>query len=156
MSDRPGGLLRSRPRRQAAVLVGLVTVAALAAGCTSTGGNQAASQGGEQPAASSAPSSSAPPQSAATVATNVARTGVPVDKVVKLTAAQGTFESVAVRGAGKKLAGDLSADKTIWTSSARLEPGTRYRVATTAVDAEGIKATTVSYTHLTLPTTERV
>ena len=132
MSDRPGGLLRSRPRRQAAVLVGLVTVAALAAGCTSTGGNQAAS---------SAPSSSAPPQSAATVATNVARTGVAVDKVVKLTADQGTFESVTVRGAGKKLAGDLSADKTSWTSSARLEPGTRYRVATTAVDAEGIKAT---------------
>ena len=50
MSDRPGGLLRSRPRRQATALVGLVTVAALTAGCTSTGGNQAASQGGnEQP-----------------------------------------------------------------------------------------------------------
>jgi lipoprotein-anchoring transpeptidase ErfK/SrfK len=141
MSDRPGGLLRSRPRRQATVLVGLVTVAALTAGCTSTGGNQAASQGGDEPSASSAPSSSAPPQSAATVATNVARTGVAVDKVVKLTAAKGTFESVTVRGAGKKLAGDLSADKTSWTSQARLEPGTRYRVNTTAVDAEGLKAT---------------
>ena len=30
MTDRPGGLLRSRPRRRAAALVGLVTVAALA------------------------------------------------------------------------------------------------------------------------------
>ena len=144
MSDRPGGLLRSRPRRQATVLVGLVTVAALAAGCTSAGGDQAASQGGNEPSASSAPSSSAPPQSAATVATNVARTDVAVDKVVKLTADQGTFESVTVRGGGKKLAGELSADKTSWTSTARLEPGTRYRVVTTAVDAEGIKATKTS------------
>src|SRR6478609_6208575 len=141
MSDRPGGLLRSRPRRQATALVGLVTVAALAAGCTSSStGDRTAAQGGG-PAASSAPPSSAPPQSAATVALNVASTGVAVDKVVKLTAAKGTFESVTVRGAGKKLAGDLSADKTAWTSSARLEPGIRYRVSTTAVDAEGIKVT---------------
>src|SRR6476661_2718829 len=103
MSDRSGGLLRSRPRRQATALVGLVTVAALAAGCTSSTGDRTTAQGG--PSASSAPSSSAPPQSAATVASNVASTGVAVDKVVKLTAAKGTFESVSVRGAGKKLAG---------------------------------------------------
>ncbi len=45
MSDRPGGLLRSRPRRQATVLVGLVTVAALTAGCTSTTGDQAGAAG---------------------------------------------------------------------------------------------------------------
>jgi len=81
---------------------------------------------------------------AVTFKTKVARTGVPVDKVVKLTAAKGTFESVVVRGAGKKVAGDLSADKTTWTSSARLEPGIRYRVTTTAVDAEGIKVTKTS------------
>jgi len=141
MSDRPGGLLRSRPRRQATALVGLVTVAALAAGCTSATTGGGSTSRAEGPAASSAPSSSAPPVSAATVAANVASTGVPVDKVVKLTAAKGTFESVVVRGAGKKLAGDLSADKTTWTSSARLEPGIRYRVRTTAVDAKGINVT---------------
>ena len=148
MSDRPGGVLRSRPRRQAATLVSLLAVSALAAGCTSTTADQAeqAAPGADKPSAGAPSSSAAAPESAVVVASNVRRAGVAVDKTVTFTAEEGTFESVDVTAGqkGKKLAGDLSADKTSWSSTQRLEPGTRYRVATTAVDADGIKATKTS------------
>ncbi len=142
MTERLGGALRSRPRRQAAGLAGLLVVSAVAAGCTSTSRDaSAASQVGEE--ATSAPSSSAPPESAASVTSNVSPTGVKIDKVVRLTAQDGTFDKVAVRvgPGGQELAGKLSGDKTRWTSTQRLEPGTRYRVDAVAVDAGGLKAT---------------
>ena len=149
MSDRPVGALRSRPRRQAATLVSLLAVSALAAGCTSSTIDQAGpagsdNAGGEPSAAASGPA--APAESAVTVASNVRRAGVEVDKTVTLTAEDGTFESVdvTVGRAGKRLAGELSADRTTWTSTQRLEPGTRYRVATTAVDTDGVEATRTS------------
>jgi lipoprotein-anchoring transpeptidase ErfK/SrfK len=138
MSDRPGGVMR----RQAATLAGLLAVSAVAAGCTaSTNADQATPR--EDSSANPSASSSAPPESAATVTTNVARAGVKVDKVVSLTAKDGTLEKVSVTGgkAGKELAGSLSPDKTRWTAKQRLEPGTRYRVTATAVDADGLEAT---------------
>ncbi len=148
MSDRPGGVLRTRPRRQAATLVSLLAVCALAAGCTSTTADPSGSSstGGGQASPTAPDSSAAAPESAVTVASNVRSAGVRVDKTVTLTAEDGTFESVDVSAgqAGKKLAGRLSADKTSWTSTQRLEPGTRYKVATTAVDADGVKATKIS------------
>ena len=110
MSDRPGGLLRSRPRRQAATLVGLLAVSALAAGCTSATADQAETPpGGASPLRGRRPVLLGPAESAATVATNVGRADVKVDKVVDATAEDGTFESVEVTvgKAGKKLAGDL-------------------------------------------------
>ena len=141
MTERLGGALRSRPRRQAAGLAGLLVVSAVAAGCTSTSrGASAAPQGNDR--ATSAPSSSAPPESKASVSSNVGRTGVQIDKTVRLEAQDGTFDKVAVRvgPGGKELAGKLSADRTRWTSTERLEPGTRYRVDAVAVDAEGLQA----------------
>jgi lipoprotein-anchoring transpeptidase ErfK/SrfK len=146
MSDRPGGALRTRPRRQAAILVGLLTVSALVAGCTPKSADRADQPTGDQPSAASSSSSPAAPESAVTVASNVKRADVKVDKTVTLTAQDGTFESVDVTAgqAGKKLDGTLSEDKTSWTSTQRLEPGTRYKVATTAVDADGVKATKIS------------
>jgi lipoprotein-anchoring transpeptidase ErfK/SrfK len=145
MSDRLGGVLRSRSRRQAAVLAGLLAVSVLAAGCTSTSADQASpSADGSSGAPASAAPSSAAPESAATVTSNVGKVGVKVDQVVTLTAQDGTFDRVAVKAGGKELAGELSDDKTTWTSTQRLEPGTRYRVAATAVDADGLEATDAS------------
>ncbi len=73
------------------------------------------------------------------VQTNVpGRTGVPVDLQLAVTAVGGVLEDVAVTAAGETaLDGDLSADKTRWTASDRLEPGTAYQVTTTAVTASG-------------------
>jgi lipoprotein-anchoring transpeptidase ErfK/SrfK len=148
MSDRPGGVLRTQPRRTAATLISLLAVSALAAGCTSTTADRPgqAAPGGDGPSTSASASPAAPVEAAVTVASNVARAGVKVDKTVTLTAEDGTFESVEVTAgqAGKNLAGDLSADKTSWTATQRLEPGTRYKVATTAVDADGVKVTKTS------------
>jgi lipoprotein-anchoring transpeptidase ErfK/SrfK len=140
MFDRSGGQLRTRPRRQAAALVGLLAVSVTVAGCTS-GTDDTAAPRVDEPAA--ATSSSAPAKSEASVQLNVARTGVKVDKPVRLTAQDGKLERVAVRvGDGKKqLNGTLSGDRTSWTSTQRLEPGTRYRVEAVAVDAKGLKTT---------------
>jgi lipoprotein-anchoring transpeptidase ErfK/SrfK len=58
-------------------------------------------------------------------------------------AAHGTLDRVTVR-VGKQasaLAGSLSSDKTTWTASQRLEPGTRYRVVAAAVDQAGLAST---------------
>src|SRR3954452_16353724 len=147
MSVRHGDALRSRGRRHTAALAGLVTVVLLAAGCSfDSNGKSAAprADGGTPSAADSATTSaSAPAVSAVSFSSNVAKRGVKVDKVVKLTAAEGTFESVTVRvgRSDKQVQGTVSADKTTWTSSDRLEPDTRYRVRAVAVDADGLKAT---------------
>jgi lipoprotein-anchoring transpeptidase ErfK/SrfK len=147
MSVRHGDVLRSRGRRHTAALAGLVAVVLLAAGCSSDSNGKSAApraDGGTPSAAASATTSAAAPAvSAVSFSSNVARRGVKVDKVVELTAAEGTFESVTVRvgRSDKQVRGTLSADKTTWTSSDRLEPDTRYRVRAVAVDADGLKAT---------------
>jgi lipoprotein-anchoring transpeptidase ErfK/SrfK len=147
MSVRHGDALRARGRRHTAALAGLIAVVLFAAGCSSdsTGKSTTPRADGGTPSASSSSSASpsAPAVSAVSFSSNVAKRGVKVDKVVTLTAAQGTFESVTVRAgrSDKQVKGTLSADKTTWTSSDRLEPGTRYRVRAVAVDADGVEAT---------------
>jgi lipoprotein-anchoring transpeptidase ErfK/SrfK len=145
MSVRHGDALRSRGRRHTAALAGLLAIALVAAGCSSdrSGDSTAPRAGGGTPSTSASPTPSAPATSAVSFSSNVANRGVRVDKVVKLTTADGTFETVTVRigKSDKQVAGTLSADKTTWTSSDRLEPGTRYRVTAVAVDADGLEAT---------------
>jgi lipoprotein-anchoring transpeptidase ErfK/SrfK len=145
MSVRHGDALRSRGRRHTAALAGLLAIALVAAGCSSdrSGDSAAPRAGGGTPSTSASPTPSAPATSAVSFSSNVANRGVRVDKVVKLTTADGTFETVTVRigKSDKQVAGTLSADKTTWTSSDRLEPGTRYRVTAVAVDADGVEAT---------------
>ena len=147
MSVRHGDAWRARRRRHTAALAGLIAVALFAAGCSSDSSGKSAeprADGGKPSASASASSSpTAPAVSAVSFSSNVAKRDVKVDKVVTLTAAKGTFESVSVRvgRSDKQVKGALSADKTTWTSSDRLEPGTRYRVKAVAVDADGIKAT---------------
>jgi lipoprotein-anchoring transpeptidase ErfK/SrfK len=141
MSVRSGGPSRLPAHRVAVALTGVLALGAALAGCTSATDDTAAPRV-DRPAAA-APSSSAPAESEASVRSNVARAPVKIDTVVRLSAQDGTFGRVAVRAGkgGKKLAGELSADKTRWTATQRLEPGTRYRVDAVAVDGEGLEAT---------------
>lgn len=73
------------------------------------------------------------------VSANVARgsSAVPVDKTLELTATNGTFRRVSVRGGDEALAGGLSADKARWTAKELLEPATTYTVRAVAVDDSG-------------------
>ena len=137
MSERLGYRLRTRVRRRTASTAGLLTLSLAAVGCSMQGGEQAVTP--EAGVSSASASASAPATSAATVVDNVANQGVKVSKVVKLTAEDGTFTSVVVRSGKKRLAGELSADMAIWRSTGRLEPDTRYRVRTVAVDRDGVK-----------------
>lgn len=60
------------------------------------------------------------------------------DKPIQITAAKGTLESVSVRSADDdEIGGELSADRTSWTSRWTLNPSTSYEVTATAVNPEG-------------------
>ena len=138
----------SRPAAQRRFLAAsaLVALSLVAAGCTTSGSGADAAPAANQnddPAASSAP-----PVSAAEITSSIRpRAGnVPVDKVVELEADEGSFDKVVVMiGQGKKnLDGKLSDQRTRWSSTQRLEPGTRYQVRAVAVDSEGLAAKTSS------------
>jgi lipoprotein-anchoring transpeptidase ErfK/SrfK len=65
---------------------------------------------------------------------------VDIDRKLKLRVASGTFEEVQVSGPrGGVIEGRLSPDKTRWVSRTPLQAASRYRVVSTAVDAEGLK-----------------
>ncbi len=141
MSAFHGTPVRPRAARRTAVVAALIALATVVAGCTDSvdSGRPAA---GETP--SQSPSESASAQSVARVSTSLPEGSdpVPVDQKVELTAEDGTFDRVEVTFGPKHrpLAGELSKDKTTWTSTQRLEPGLRYRVLTVAVDDEGLEA----------------
>ena len=136
---------RTRPRTQAwhrpvALAAGLSLCVGLA-GCTGTNADQAdvPTGGGGRDAG---PTESASPEPAAVITSNLPDDGtVSLDRRVRLTAEDGTFDSVAVTFGkrARQLRGTLSADKTTWTSKQRLEPGLRYRVRSVAVDEQGLE-----------------
>jgi lipoprotein-anchoring transpeptidase ErfK/SrfK len=65
---------------------------------------------------------------------------VGLERKVKLRVRSGTFESVQVRGPGGEVVrGRLSSDKTRWVSTSPLRAASRYRVVSSAVDADGLK-----------------
>ena len=144
MSVFHGSRLRLQPGRRPAARWGvLATALALSAGlagCTSTNADETDGPSLGADAAEESPSPT--PESAATISSNLPERGtVGVGRTVKLTASDGTFESVQVTF-GKRdrtLRGSLSADKTTWTAEQRLEPNVRYQVRSVAVDAEGLK-----------------
>lgn len=141
MSIRLGAALRSRVRRHTASMAGVLVLCVVAAGCSSPADDGAAPKPDSSASSSESASATAPPTSAASVTANVRSRGVKVDKVVKLRAEDGTFDRVVVRAGKQTLRGALSGDRTVWSATQRLEPGTRYRVHATAVDSEGLKAT---------------
>jgi lipoprotein-anchoring transpeptidase ErfK/SrfK len=143
MPHRPADTHRPATRRAAAAAAGLLAVGLLGTACNAQTDNPTAAkraQGQDSPAKSAA-DRPAPVTSAARVARNVPATGVHVDKVVKLTAKQGTFRTVTVQAGKKPFAGELSADKSTWSAKQRLEPGTTYAVHAVAVDKRGLKTT---------------
>ncbi len=80
--------------------------------------------------------------SQASVVSNIRRGAVDVDldRKLRLRAESGILETVTVAGPeGAQIKGRLSADKTRWVARTGLRPASRYRVSTTAVDADGRK-----------------
>jgi lipoprotein-anchoring transpeptidase ErfK/SrfK len=66
--------------------------------------------------------------------------GIELDRKLRLRVQSGTFESVQVTGPrGAVVQGRLSGDKTRWVSTGQLQAASRYRVVSTAVDADGLK-----------------
>ncbi|AIY17138.2 L,D-transpeptidase family protein [Pimelobacter simplex] len=123
--------------RAAAVLA---TVAVLAAACDGSGFSPQGGGGGSDDETTAAAATEA------VLTTNVAdrASGVPVDKVVKVTAEHGTISDVVVRSKAGKVAGRLVADGTRWVSSGGLEPGVRYRVRATAKNGDGKQVESIS------------
>jgi lipoprotein-anchoring transpeptidase ErfK/SrfK len=65
---------------------------------------------------------------------------VDIGHKVRLRVASGTFQEVHVTGpSGGIVEGRLSPDKTRWVSTSPLQAASRYRVTSTAVDADGLK-----------------
>lgn len=137
MSD-PKGARRGRH------VVGGLGLAALTlpllAACTGEQ-TQAGEAGTDQTASAQASASPTPELAPVALKTNLSKPrNVRVDKVVTIDAREGTLESVQVRTGKGKLAGKIK--NGTWTSSARLEPGTVYRVtASTTRSADGKKGT---------------
>ncbi len=64
-------------------------------------------------------------------------TAAPFTEPVTVTVLDGTLTSVTVTdGTGKAIAGEFSADKASWTSTAKLSSGSQYTVAASAVDGD--------------------
>ncbi|MFD7735427.1 Ig-like domain-containing protein [Kitasatospora phosalacinea] len=137
--DRPRGGNWSRR----GVLSGMLGAPVLLlAACSGGDGKPAAASGsGSAPAggeASGSPSTS-PKASVAQITVTPAdgTTAAPFTQPVTVTVLNGTLVSVDVTdGTGKAIAGQLSADKASWTSTATLSSGTKYTVAVSAVDGE--------------------
>jgi lipoprotein-anchoring transpeptidase ErfK/SrfK len=102
------------------------------------------------PSASSTPSVTTSPAASLSVTPADGAKSVRPDAPVTVSVQNGTISDVQVTadGAGE-VTGELSADKTVWTSSSGLKPKTTYHVAATAVNAEG-KSTSISSTLRTL------
>ena len=67
---------------------------------------------------------------------NVARTDVPVDREVQLTASGGELRAVRVTSKAGPLPGKLAKNKTSWVSTGRLEPGVDYHIHSTGLRSD--------------------
>ncbi len=127
----------ARTRRSLAVgTAGLLGSAVLAA-CSGVADVGDAVSGGSN--GSDASEASVP---AVDVSANVRRNAksVPVNRMVRLTAENGTFGSVKVRSGKQAVPGSKVKNGTAWKASGRLEPGQEYTVRATTVDEAGEKA----------------
>lgn len=122
--------------RAAAVLA---TVAVLAAACDGSGFSPTGGGGSDDKTTAAAATE-------AVLSTNVAdkASGVPVDKVVKVSAEHGKITDVVVRSKAGKVSGRLVADGSRWVSTGGLEPGVRYRVRATAQNGDGKQVENIS------------
>jgi lipoprotein-anchoring transpeptidase ErfK/SrfK len=131
-----------RPR--IVVVAGVIVAGLVLAGCSGSGTDQPA--GG--PGGTGSTTQGQPPTSPteepvvpATLTSSVksAATGVPVDTRVTVGAANGTLTSVVFTSEdGTALAGTFNADKSRWTASELLDPGTQYTIRSTGKNADGL------------------
>ncbi|MEV5978056.1 Ig-like domain-containing protein [Streptomyces sp. NPDC052114] len=64
-----------------------------------------------------------------------------INSAAKVTVSDGTLTKVTMKSdAGTAVAGQISADKKSWKPSGQLERATKYEIAATATDSEGLKA----------------
>lgn len=135
MSARWAGALRRRVRPGVATVTLAVLGAAVLTSCESSG--QALAGDAQSPVASASPTAPTPVR----VTTNLGKRtrDVPVSTELEVDATGGTLDSVAVRSGQRRLAGTLSADRTSWTASGRLEPGQQYVVTSVALRSDGAR-----------------
>ncbi len=129
MSMRRFGSTAPRPRA-ARALVAAASLALLVPALASCDGDSVADQvtPGEE--------ETTPAVDPLKIRTNVARTGVPVDREVQLTASGGELRAVRVTSKAGPLPGKLAKDKTSWVSTGRLEPGVDYRIHSTGLRSD--------------------
>ncbi|MFC1412219.1 Ig-like domain-containing protein [Streptacidiphilus sp. N1-12] len=140
------GLRRGARRGLLALAVGS---ALLLTACGSGGGaTPVPAQGGGATASSGASAGSGDATGAANSAAVVTilpkndSTDVDTTGALRITAASGKLTTVKVTAAdGTAVAGTLAADGSSWTPSGVLRSGTKYTVATTAVDSEQVPVT---------------
>lgn len=137
----------SRPvRRSGAALVTIGLSAALLAGCGdgSDGADRGGGDGGGQ-------AKKVPPASL-TITPKTGATKLSPATPVVVKAAHGTLATVELtNGKGKHVKGSLSKDKTTWTSGEKLGYDKTYKVAATATNAKGKKATADGSFHTVKP-----
>ncbi len=126
----------------AARLVAALAVAGLATtACTASDAREGGPRSSGRSAGSSADASPQAGSGRLRLSSNVdGKQAVPVDKVVKVSAANGDLESVQLRTGDTSVAGAMGDDGT-WTASALLEPHTQYQVVMTGTDASGDEQT---------------
>lgn len=116
------------------------------AGCNTTvssnhdagaGDHAAANQGPGQPTSGSSASPAQAPAAKLTSNITSGASNVPVDTPVVVRVSHGTLESVLVSAGNTTIPGAFNDNKTIWTASDLLEPGTRYAVRSRATDHSG-------------------
>jgi lipoprotein-anchoring transpeptidase ErfK/SrfK len=118
-------------------LLGGALVLALVSACSGTSGD-----GDPSSDSPKSDTSQAAQESQARVSSNVrpGAKGVDIGRKIRLRATSGTLQEVQVTGPkGGIVQGRLSADKTRWVSTTPLQAASRYRVTSTAVDADGLK-----------------
>lgn len=134
--------MSSRTPRSRSALAGLLASALALSGCSLTANGDSDEAGSRTAGSGEAPSVQEEQDSAAVVVSNIRRGAQDVDltRKLRLTVQDGTFEDVTVTTRrGEPVEGRISADKTRWVSQQQLTSGTRYRVASTAVDADGLQ-----------------
>ena len=125
-------------RTRIAGAAALVTASALLASCS-------ADDAADRDRRTSAVRQGAEPKPAPVrVVTNVASSGVPVDRELRVTARNGSLHEVTVTSGAGPLPGRLARNGSSWTATSRLEPGTQYVVRGVAERSDGTRVTRTS------------
>jgi lipoprotein-anchoring transpeptidase ErfK/SrfK len=141
---------RRRSTRRALVALAAGSLLLIATACSSNSGTTtvgAAAGGGSASATAGAGSGSSPSASAnsaavVTISPQNDSTGVNTNGALKVSAATGKLTTVKVSSSdGADISGTLAADGSSWTPASALRSGTKYTVAATAVDSNGLSVT---------------